>query len=253
MDLLMGRLPANLTFELPIPPNAKVLATLIRRPTYAEVVLDVPQSAEQIQAFYRDRFKAAGWIAAVDVSTLKKPGFVASSEEEIDSSTSNLSFCKGSAGPQIRVSIDPEADAPTDVRLYLDTSAEACAEATSQADVMTEHLTELQQAIPIPVLEIPSGVKVSAAGTIPNSEGENITTTARIETKLSSAALHDAYAQQFTKAGWTKSAVEQGRTGTWSWWNLKNADGQSWKGLLTFAAIEGAPNQYTGVFLLIKQ
>lgn len=245
MDLLIGRLPANLPVELPIPNNAKVLATLIRRATYSEIVLDVPQSAAQIRAFYRDRLKTAGW-KPVGITNFSQPGFL-TSDQESGILASNLSFCKGSAGPQISVAIDAEENAPTDVRLYLDTSAEACVSEAAEADT----LTQLRQSYPIPSLEAPPNVKVTSANL--GDSGQNVISTAQIETKLGSAPLHDAYAQQLTQAGWTKTTVEQGRVGGWSWWSLKNAEGQTWKGLLTFTPIEGAQNQYAGVFLLIKQ
>ncbi|MBW4541850.1 MAG: hypothetical protein KME43_22295 [Myxacorys chilensis ATA2-1-KO14] len=246
MKLLVGRLPEKLPVDLPLPSNAKVIATLVRSQEHTEVILDATQSPEQIRAFYKAQLQTSGWKSPLSYSHFNsEPGFVASD------STDNLPlyFCKSAQGPKLSISSGRgSANEPTDVRLYLDKDSDICQEPQAQ------QTTEPNEQLPLPSLVAPSSIQVSTATSIGgNGYGENFYASAHLESRLTAAAIQAAYEEQLTRSGWTKFSTHKDESILWSSWKLKGKQGQYLNALLTFTPNENKANQYTGTIVVTKQ
>ncbi|MBW4417898.1 MAG: hypothetical protein KME13_01565 [Myxacorys californica WJT36-NPBG1] len=247
MKLLIGRLPEKLPVDLPLPSNAKVIATLVRNQKHAEVILDATQSPDQIRAFYKAQLQAAGWKNPRSYSHFnsERPGFI------VSDSTDNLPlyFCKSAQGPGLSIASGRgSSNAPTDVRLYLDNGSDICQEPQAQ------QTTEPNEQLPLPSLVAPSSIQVSNATSIGgDGYGENFYASAHLESQLSAAAIQAAYEEQLTRSGWTKLSTHKDESILWSSWKLKGKQGQYLNALLTFTPNENKANQYTGTIVVIKQ
>jgi len=62
VQLLPEQLPADVPIELPLPPGARLIGSVLSwPPRETAVVLDVPLSPEAVYAFYGERLLATGW------------------------------------------------------------------------------------------------------------------------------------------------------------------------------------------------
>lgn len=247
MKLLVGRLPEKLPVDLPLPSNAKVIATLFRSQERAEVILDATQSPDQIRAFYKAQLQASGWKSPPSYSHYngEEPGFIAS-----DSSDNlPLYFCKSAQGPELSISSGRgSSNEPTDVRLYLNNQSDICQELEAQQTV------EPDERLPLPSLVAPSSIQVSTATSIGgDGSSENFYGSAHLESRLSAAAIQAVYEEQLTRAGWTKLSTHKDGSILWSSWKLKGKQGQYLNALLTFTPDENKANQHTGTIVVTKQ
>lgn len=61
LRLLVGKIPEDLFFELPLPEGSFILGSLLQDATQGQIALDTPLSPEQTIKFYRKHFLVAGW------------------------------------------------------------------------------------------------------------------------------------------------------------------------------------------------
>lgn len=235
-QLFVGRLPDRLPVELPFPDGAKVLGSLARNLQNSrqnfEILLDVIQSPEQAQAFYRERLQAAGWHELPLFPGLK--GFTPPSL-----SLGNQSrFCKGTDGPSVSIAANAVQNAPTDVRLNLNVYSDNSKNCEQQQQV----LSRIEEN-PLPNLSSPPNTRtLSTTGGGGSSQGYD--SKALLETELNGQTLAADYAAQLKQASWTSSGGGQSGPMTWSSWNLKDRQGRSWQGMLSLLKVPQKPNQY---------
>lgn len=74
--------PSELAIDLPLPPGARVVGSLMRGGSPVSMLLDTPQTPDEAFAFYDEQLPALGW--AVD-SFMRRGGFVPSASPFIPS------------------------------------------------------------------------------------------------------------------------------------------------------------------------
>jgi hypothetical protein len=122
-QLLAGRLPASLPFDLPFPNGYRIIGSFVRSPEDIQVVLDTEQSATSVIAFYTELMQVAGWSEA-DFQRRQRgheSGFV----HTFYRPTCFTTLCKGPHGPALMISAFEGADKEgrTEVKLHIDTKS----------------------------------------------------------------------------------------------------------------------------------
>lgn len=237
MQLLVGRLPDNFLVKLPLPTDAKIVATIIRDQDRSEVVLDSPQSPQQIKAFYTKSFIASGW--KTEPSLPEAPGFLPSLPD-----FPYTRFCQSEQGPEMTLSANKDGNEPTDVRLYFNLKSENCAE----SDETAEATPDWQDWFPIPSLTPPEDSEVSQTDLSPQSD--MLIASAQVTTKKSQEALLSDYSSQLVKAGWRQQNQTKTEQSTSSFLIFKDKKGTTWQGMLKLSPIEDQPNDYAATLLV---
>jgi hypothetical protein len=60
-QLLAGRLPDQLPFDLPLPDQCVIVGSFLGNPEEIQIVLDTSQAPAAVIAFYKEQMQAAGW------------------------------------------------------------------------------------------------------------------------------------------------------------------------------------------------
>jgi hypothetical protein len=236
-QLLVGQLPKQLPVELPLPDGAKVVASIMRQTDNFQIILDTPQSSEQVQAFYQQRLAAAGW------QNINEPLFT---QRGFSSSQANLStpiaFCTDRAGgASLLIVTKTQQQLPTDVRINLNTNQRnSGCEANQRVALLQERLDK----VPFPNLPAPPKTQVQPKGS-GGSGREHWYSIATLVSQSDIQALITHYENQFKQAGWTKLDAKQSEAIAWSSWTIKDKEGKFWQGVLNLRKVEGKPNNYS--------
>ena len=214
--VLIGALPEDLSFELPVPESARVIGSILRGPLSggAEVILDVDLTAEEALAFYQERMLDAGW---------EEPPQQAYSGGFVSGSWPGTTFCLGTDEALITLSTYEASGQPTEIRLSIQQPAQysACLPESTGMDAASRL---------IPVLESPPGSLIQSGG---GSSGEGMAdTSAVLSTELSPGELALRFAGQLEEAGWKQQAQDEAQEVAWSAWTKHDSEGQEWSGLL---------------------
>ena len=213
IQILPDRLPGDLPIDLPLPDRTTIIGSLVRGDQGAQIVLDVAQPAEAILAFYRSRLEPAGWH---EVAFPMRPGGFGGATA--------ATFCQSARGPSLSVTALEMGDAPTDVRLNL------------QTDPRHSPCAMLRQPLGLPSFSVPSlpppaGAKMRGGGGW-GGGGGSWQSTATLQTDLDAAALVVHYNRQLKKAGWQLLDHGQAGSAAWSTWRFRDAQGDAWAGTL---------------------
>ncbi len=222
--LFPGALPPGLEFDLPVPPGGRLIGSVQRDapgPTNVvgvEVVLDARGTPAEVAAFYQRALSERGWFAPPS-------GGPPSGGFQPTAGPLYRTFCAGSTGPFLNLSVYPVRGGPSDVRLSIAIGAPGpCGEAPPRPPAVSPIPFEL-----LPPLTAPEGVAVTSVTTVPTRPG-TVSSDAIAETDLSPAALEAHFAAQLAAAGWTRvDGAAQGRM-AWSAWQVPGAG--EWEGLL---------------------
>jgi len=223
IQLLVGQLPSNLPLKLPIPPGATLLGSAVRSQgdqnlAGADIILNVPGTAEAVLNLYEKEFQAQNWKAQRNFPGNPMPGGFQPAPMLL-----NRVFCKSTQGPLAVVSVEPQSAGPNHVRLSIDTlGSSSCAYSPSSypgSDPAAQR---------IPPLYAPKGTTVQSTGG--GGGGDRWSTDAVAETNLSAAQLEEHFAQQLKQAGWQQTASGDTPSLAWSTWTLPGEG--KWQGFL---------------------
>jgi hypothetical protein len=222
--LVPGRVADGLPLDLPLPPGAEVIGTLVRRHVgqelaSAEVVLDASGPAEAILDVYRHALPPQGWAelppAQVRLGFMFMGGFTPPQR------VVGVTFCRGRPGPSVSIGVTPTTGGPNDVRVRVDlTSAGPCAQ---------QRHPGFPETPPVPPLEGPPGVPVTMRGG--GGSGSQWTSGALAETTMTVGELAEHYAAQLRAAGWIETGHGAAGTVAWYTWRVPR-DGEEQHGLL---------------------
>lgn len=215
--VLVGGLPENLGFELPVPENSQVIGSIVRGTMEGgtEIILDVDLAPEDALTFYREQLLQAGWEEQTQ-QAYGGGGFVSGSWP-------STTFCLGENEAVIFLSAYALPGLPTELRLNIQQEAEY-----SPCLPQPEGMDEASGLIP--VLESPLGSLIQSGG---GSSGDGMAeTTAVLKAELSPGTLARRYADQLVEAGWKPLAKHEEPELAWSFWSIADAEGQDWSGLL---------------------
>lgn len=222
IQLLVGQLPSNLPLKLPIPPGATLLGSSVRsqgnqKLAGADIILDAPGTAEEVLSFYQKELQTQGWKAQTNF-----PGGPGEFGFQPNSVLVNEVFCKGSTGPLLGISIDPQSTGPSQVRINLETNQNSCAHLSSPNP---RPYPDMQR---IPLLYAPKGATIQSLGG--GGTGDRWSSDAVAETNLSAVQLEEHFAQQLKQAGWQQTASGDNPSLAWSTWTLPGEG--KWQGFL---------------------
>ena len=222
VQLFVGRLPDSIGMDIPNPPDARLLGSVLHArhagPSSMEAVFDARARAHEVVAGYQRELLAGGWTV-FDAFGHRPGGFTPGEMGE------GNAYRRGGQGPLLMVAaIDREA-AATELRIRLDWE-------------MIRHLPEMQRhGVPagqerMPSLHPPAGVELRDGGG--GGGGGNWHSDASVKTSMPVAELGSHFAAQLERAGWKKIAGSADEVIGWSSWSLPG-DGD-WRGLLLVLA-----------------
>jgi hypothetical protein len=215
--VLVGGLPENLGFDLPVPEDSRVIGSIVRETMEGgtEIILDVDLAPEDALTFYREQLLQAGWEEQTQ-QAYGGGGFASGSGP-------STTFCLGENDAVIFLSAYAQPGLPTELRLNIQQEAQYSA-CIAQAMGMDEAMQL------IPSLVSPLDSLIQSGG---GSSGDGMAeTSAVLKTELSMGALAQQYAPQLVEAGWKPLAQDEEPELAWSSWSIADAEGQEWSGLL---------------------
>lgn len=217
VQLLVGKIPENISPEIPFLEGSKVIGTMVRNQS-TEIVLNSNLTPDQIFEFYQDRMGALNWSEIGDDAFGPTRGFLPDMSCRI--------LCQGETSPSVTVCAYPSE--VTDLRIIIDSDTpNACSQ-----------YPDIDWPKPLPRLLAPPGSNMHPADY--SSGDENVFSSGTLETDLNTTSLVDHYSSQIRKAGW--NVLENGSCGlsSWSSWNLTDEDGQNWNG--SFLIVDSSGN-----------
>ena len=238
VQLLPGQIPSDLPLNLPLPPDARLIGTVVRTlpggPTSeasmamgpvapgATVVLDAPGSREALLTLYEGALAQQGWRVAQGGSPF--PGGF----QTAFGGGGGLTYCQSESGPWLSVNVYPRASGPNDVRLTVGTNAGACS--IPMPPVPRAAIPRAAELLPR--LVPPSGVVMQPVGG-GGGGSHRWSSEAAAETSRPATELEAHFAQQMTAAGWVRQTGGIAGWMAWSAWAmLQEGD---WQALLLVA------------------
>ena len=213
--VLIGNLPDDLPIDLPLPEDARVVATVQEASAFTQVILDALQTPDEVEAFYNQSLVDLGWQPAQPHQ--EGSGFISSNQGE--------RFCLGESDAYLELLFLERIEGRTEVRLTLQSPVmyNFCQEGDPGSMDPGSSL--------IPALEAPPDVQTSGTGAGGSSDGSAYGT-ADLQTSLSIDELLAHYNDQLERAGW--ELVDQGTSEVvaWSTWKLIDERGDEWGGNL---------------------
>lgn len=213
--VLIGNLPDDLPIDLPLPDDARIVASVQQSSGFTQVILEASQSPDEVGAFYNQSLVDLGWQPAQPHQ--EGSGFVSSNQGE--------RFCLDEGDAYLELLFLERIEGRTEVWLTLHSPvvSNICQEGDSGYMDPGSSL--------IPALEAPPDVQTSGSGAGGSSDGSAYST-ADLKTSLSIEALLAHYNVQMEQAGWEQ--VDQGTSEVvaWSAWKLTDEAGDEWGGNL---------------------
>lgn len=228
-QLLVEQMPPDLANDLPIPPNARMLGSLIRGRSHIDVELNVDLPAADVRSFYTERLSAAGW-RVVEPQWRMQGGFSHGS-----TLAQHTLFCRGKRGPAIILAATERSGQPTAVRITVEQDGRhsLCAQ-EEQPHNPWQMIPELRP--PANAYQVPSG---GSGG------NDSVISMATLTTELDLGVVAAHYEAQLEGAGWTKSAGDQQGAVAWSRWTFADKDGEAWRGMFVLIDTGDAPRRYS--------
>jgi hypothetical protein len=226
--LFVGKIPENLPLELPVPEQTEVLGTLARNASTVDIVLESTLTAKEIQSFYRTRLTALGWQEPDEDLPYHPGGFVRHPGPPPQMPDSflrhTITFCHDASGAGLAITVFPQEDHTTRVRLELalERYRNRCAELArirQQAQGMMPKL--------IPYLFPPPGAQQHSRSS--GGGWREVDRAAVLTTTLGLQDVAEHYGEQLHRAGWTQTG--QGVSGPLAWqtWHCISDEQQLWK------------------------
>lgn len=222
-----GALPPNAGFDLPIPPGAHIVGSVLRQRTNAnpsfDAVLDVPGSADDVTSFYERELGKKGLTTPPVTQQMQPGGFQAVSPAK------GSMFCKGDSLPYVSLSVFSRPNAANDVRVHFEPAQTAGAQQfigspCSQRGGPPPGMPTQR----LPALHAPNGVLLQSSGS--SSGGPRQQSDAVAITPQTAAELESFFAQELASAGWTRVAGGANPQLAYSTWKVPG-DGD-WQGVL---------------------
>ncbi len=210
--LLPGELPSALPVQLDLPAGSRVVGSVVRGGQGAEIVVDVPLTAQQAVQRFRDSFSRQGLVDPYGDGT---PSGFQSTE-----TTTSLTMCRQGEVASVNVTAYGQATGPTDVHVRV-------LNAPEQGGVRCGQMPRPVQPLPrdlVPPLVAPPGVRMTSLSMDSNADG--LYSRALVETGQSPRSLEEYFGNQLTAAGWQRQGREVGTATATSTWTLPQTQGE---------------------------
>ncbi|MDQ2809099.1 MAG: hypothetical protein M3Z04_19680 [Chloroflexota bacterium] len=237
VQLLPGQIAPDLPLTLPTAADSRIIGSLLHTAegeTNAwTVVLDMPGTPADLLAHWKTALGEQGWQPFEGHRMLELPdsGFQADfnnwaganrpptdlppeiqaqiARQQATASTQQL-FCATAAGGSLNLTLTPQPDGPTMVRLDLD--REGLGPCQMQEQLQESIATRLPRLLP------PEGVILMPAGGGGSKDRWSSEATAMTDQPVSALEAH--FAAQLTAAGWTRQAGHAADPLAWSLWTV---------------------------------
>ena len=237
--LFIGKLPDNLSVDIPQPANSQVVGTIQRGRDNYQIELDVPQSAAQIESFYENQLKQKGW------KQQKRPSPQQVFATSASQANKSIGYCESEKGPSINLSISQLEKASTAVCIGLST------------DKNNHFCRYISGNSPFDIVEVPTLKPPENTKVIPDpmrtfsSEISNSKVT--LESQLNIEQLNQHYTNEMQQAGWTKTADAKDTRNNLTIWRFKGKEDVSWEGIMRIKPVEGKSGQYSANLMILQE
>ncbi|BAZ36986.1 hypothetical protein NIES4101_29070 [Calothrix sp. NIES-4101] len=233
--VIVGKLPEKMPVKLPIPPASQILGSTVNENGSIQVVLDASGSVVQVTDFYQTQLHKFGWKVLEDeYQPYLYRGFVETRSPFGDyqnfCNQTNHSFSLG-------LSIRKGKESPSVVHMYVNPVGEKDDYYPCRKPSRVNYE---ENRVEMPILRAPLDTEVSGKE---KDQDENQSEVI-LKTKLDSNKLANHYSQQLEKAGWKRIDSGESNSYYWTTWKLKDKEGISRQAIMSFAKVEGKPNQY---------
>jgi hypothetical protein len=246
--LLPGRLADELPFDLPIPPNGRLLGSLVRSSdlngTSVEVVMDAPGLPDQVLAIFDEAMPPQGWgPPPPGTPGMFAPGSPPGGGFQPPDQVTRLvprssTYCREPNGAFLTVTANPRESGPNDLRAMLQFPPTSLTGSGYGACAILQPVpppgpgTIAPGPDLLPRLTLPEGVSLDqGAGRGSGATGlGSYGTGATVITEMSVTSLEAYFAEQLGALGWTRQAGSAGDLVAWSIWRLPRQD--VWQGTL---------------------
>jgi hypothetical protein len=234
-QLLPGQLPPEFTGDFPLPPDTRVVGSLVTtRPT---VVLDTGQSAEEVVAFYTAKLAEAGWETPEEMSP-RQGGFLHSGPYGGVMRHSSA-FYRGD-GQSLHVTAFGTPNGRTTVHLSVLPNYGRPMRHGPRGRSMHHDIFSI-----LPPLAPPPGSQQFQGGGGGGGGGDDyVTTYTRVETDLDLAALAAHYTAQLAQGGWRRTGGGEDDPVAWSTWNFEDDAREPWRALVVIMRQPDVPRRY---------
>ena len=225
-EIVVGRIPDEIPFAVPVPANARVVGA-ISRPTFGTLVLSVPERPLEAMKAYRELLRRTGWD---DRGREHGTGF------EPPRSLHSGTFCQGESR-----SINTGAAERSDKETFLQVRYQEASGRSLCEQRQSDHPRSDRG--PMPTLYPPektSIVDASVGGGMNYSEAS-----ARLETDLSPAQLVAHYGAQLRADGWAPRSDPSGKEVAAQHWSIEDRRGKSWVAVLIALRIPNSEHRQT--------
>ena len=217
--------PGVLAFELPLPPGAQVVGSMMRGGKPASMILDMPQSPEEAFAFYDEQLAALGWAADLFMG---RGGFIPSTSPFIPSR-----YISDERGKMLIMAVkDPAESGATFVITLMDAPDKA-------QWARRPHPSSLHQTMP--QLRAPHGARLSAEGS--GGSDTSWRSYARMSTALEPEAVTAHFNKQLEAGGWRRQTGGATSDAGWSLWSV-TVEAQSMIGAFIALRIPERQDEY---------
>jgi hypothetical protein len=198
-ELLVGRLPADLPFTLPLPEGSRLLATLVNE--HPLVVLESELVPDAVADWYEERLLASGWRKLPE-PVHPRVGFVSAEEAAptqhvVMPRLPFAAFVLGEDGPGLGVEALAGPDGRTVAHLTVHRDAAA---GFGRARIL--HHQSLDRWAAMPALVPPPDVQQWNDGA--SGSSERIHLNGRLRTDLDLATVMARYGEQLEQHGWQR-------------------------------------------------
>jgi hypothetical protein len=208
-ELIVGKLPAKLPLEIALPAGARVLGAAVRNGDDIEIVLDVRDTPEAIQAFYKEKLSGFEYKGSKQAS---HGGFSFGGASESPVYASDALYCRPDLS--FSVTIYRLDAAIKDVRLSM-----------NSYDCEYNAPSSLK----LPALTPPAGAEVR---NLSSGYGGEVSSSIKMQTALAPAEVYTQYAAQLQGAGWVQLENLTLKVGVLGTFEGKDSDGKAWRLLL---------------------
>jgi hypothetical protein len=223
-EIVVGRVPDEMPFEVPLPPNARVVGA-ISRPTFGTLVLSVPERPLDAMKAYRDFLRRTGW---------DDPGREHGTGFEPPRTVHSGTFCQGESR-SISTAAAQRSDKETFLQVqYREASGRSLCDQTQFENPRFERG-------PMPTLYPPQNTSIvdaSVGGGRNHSEAS-----ARLETDLDPAQLVAHYGTQLRADGWAPRSDPSGKELAAQQWSIEDRRGNSWVAVLVALRIPNSEHR----------
>lgn len=224
--ILAGEFPANLGVEFPLPPDAKIIGTMLLTQTHTNLMFNTGLDKEAVFEFYQQKLKEAGWQ---ETNSPFGPGGFSVGDF-------GMRYCHSKQGPALGVDVYSGAENGSRVRLVLNTS-------TTNSPCNQPRQTPGFGILELPRLVPPPKTDHQFRGGGGNSN--EVQSEVALETELGLATLLTHYNTQLEKAGWKRQDQGTSEPLGWSRWTFQDKNSGAGDGLLLILGRSDQPGHFT--------